>query len=86
MTSDEQEALSRAHDSSAIVILLRLTSGRFAVYNNARELCGIITPEYQDADIPEYTYVAIPWPPTGWRPPAKVPQRPTIDLKELDLI
>ena len=41
MTSDEQEALSRVY-SDDIIILLPLRSGRVAVFNSARTLCGMI--------------------------------------------
>lgn len=81
MTSDEQEALSRAHDSSAIVILIRLSSGRFAVFNNARELCGTLTRD-------ELAYAVTwwkQWPPLCWRAPAKAPEHPKVNLEELGL-
>lgn len=84
MDADEQEARSRAHDSDGIVILLRLRSGRFAVFNNARELCGFANPEWDplEGDDP-LTSITMLWPPECWRPPAT--QRPTVDLKELGL-
>lgn len=71
---DVQEALSRAH-SSGIVLILRLKSGRFAIFNNARELCGIV-------DDSELAWI---WPIECWHPPAAAPQRQTIDLEELGL-
>ena len=40
MTSDEQEALSKRYGNE-IIILLPLSSGNVAVFNSARELCGI---------------------------------------------
>lgn len=40
MTPDEQEALSRKY-SDDVIILLPLKSGHVAVFNSARELCGI---------------------------------------------
>ena len=43
MTKDEQEALSRLY-SDDVIRLLPLSSGAIAVFNNARELCGIIHP------------------------------------------
>lgn len=42
MIKDEQEALSRKY-SNDVIILLRLSSGNLAVFNNARELTGITT-------------------------------------------
>ena len=41
MTPDEQEALSRVY-SNDVMILLPLSSGSIAVFNNARTLCGIV--------------------------------------------
>lgn len=69
MTADEQEALSRCYGND-IILILPLTSGRIAVFNNARKLCGIVE-RVEDA-------------PAAWRAPAK-PQR-GVDLKELGLI
>ncbi len=43
MTRDEQEALSRLY-SDDIIRLLPLSSGAVAVFNNARDLCGILPP------------------------------------------
>jgi hypothetical protein len=46
MTPDEQEALSRLY-SDDVIQLLPLKSGAVAVFNNARELCGILPDQYQ---------------------------------------
>lgn len=82
--SDIQEALSRRY-SDSVAVVLRLRSGRYAIYNNLRELCGI-------ADSLEE------WPPAVWRAPTppkkpaavmtlpRKPSKPVIDLKELDLL
>jgi hypothetical protein len=40
MTPDEKEALSRKYGRD-VIILLPLRSGKFAVFNSARELCAI---------------------------------------------
>lgn len=76
MTHDEQEALSRAHSNDMIYILL-LRSGNVAVFNRARELCGIIeTP----ATLGDMRAV--------WFPPASPPaqrSRPTPTLEDLGL-
>lgn len=72
MTRDEQEALSRAH-SDDVIRLLPLKSGAVAVFNNARDLCGIL---------PENTFTIMEaW--QMWYPPK---QAPTIDLEELGLL
>jgi hypothetical protein len=41
MTSDEQEALSRKYGND-MIMLLPLKSGRIAVFNAERTLCGIV--------------------------------------------
>lgn len=85
---DIQEALSHRYSNKAIVVL-KLKSGRFAIFNNTRELCGIVWSLEQ-------------WPPPCWREPlgagtadeivARFAPKPSpkpqlkIDLKELGLI
>lgn len=69
MTADEQEALSRRY-ANDVVIILKLASGRFAVFNNARELCSIVDLE-------------VSWPPSDWRPPKEVK---AVDLTDLGLV
>ena len=44
MTQDEQEALSKKYGTE-VVMLLPLKSGKIAIFNSARELCGIIDGE-----------------------------------------
>lgn len=41
MTSDEQEALSRKYSAEAAIVL-RLSSGRFAIFNRGYELHKIV--------------------------------------------
>lgn len=71
MPPETQEALSRRY-SDDIVILLQLENGNIAVFNNAREFCGVVTSLET-------------WPPSCWKPPAKAEPK-TVDLKELGLI
>jgi hypothetical protein len=47
MTSDEQEARSIYFGHSAIIVV-PLSSGNWAVFNRANELCGIV-PAFADA-------------------------------------
>lgn len=79
---DIQEALSLRYSDNAIVVL-QLRSGNFAIFNNTRELCGVV--ESLDR-----------WPPTCWHTPplARVvtlfqpkpsASKARIDLKELGL-
>ena len=72
MTPDEQEALSRLY-SDDIIRLLPLSSGAVAVFNNARELCGILPSA--DFTILEAWHT--------WNPPKKTP---AVDLQELGLL
>ena len=80
MTPDEQEALSRLY-SDDVIRLLPLKSGAVAVFNNARDLCGIIpAPDgqlYGNRDTPLFEIVRT------WYPPKRAPAP---DLKELGLI
>lgn len=78
MNKDEQEALSRAH-SDDVIRLLPLSSGAVAVFNNARELCSIMT-ETNNSICCGITIDEIK---EVWFPPKKPP---AIDLKELGLI
>jgi hypothetical protein len=50
MTSDEQEAQSRKY-SDDVVILLPLSSGKVAVFNNARQLERIVDPPVTDLSV-----------------------------------
>lgn len=52
---DIQESLSLRY-SDRIVVVLQLRSGNYAIYNNLRELCGVV--ESLDR-----------WPPVVWRAP-----------------
>jgi hypothetical protein len=72
---DVQEALSRRY-SDDIALVLPLKSHKLAIFNNARDLCGIIT-------ISELFKI---W--EVWHPPAAAPTltKPPVDLEELDLI
>lgn len=77
MDPDTQEALSRRY-ADTVVIMLPLRSGKLAVFNNARELCGFIE---GGAD----------WPPSCWVPPKKRPlaaeaKTSSALLKDLGLI
>lgn len=84
---DIQEALSLRY-SDQVVILLRLRSGNFAVYNNMRELCGVAPAYHGITDREEQAFNE--WPPPCWRPPPPPPIRRTakvaIDLEELGLL
>lgn len=82
MTSDEQEALSRAH-SDDVIRLLPLRSGAIAVFNNARELCGIIKEDDLLYNPTTEAYTVWACAVNIWYPPKKAP---AIDLKELGLI
>lgn len=70
MTTDEQEALSRAHGRDAIV-LIPLRSGNIAVYNAKRELCGIVE-DWAEAQ-------------SVWRPPQDY-RKTIVSLEELGLL
>lgn len=75
---DVQEALSRRH-APEVVRLLRLRSGRFAIFNHAGDLCGIVSGVV--------TSLTWGWPPPCWHPATKPPEpkAPPIDLKDLGL-
>ncbi len=81
MTKDEQEALSRLY-SDDIIRLLPLSSGAVAVFNNARDLCGIIT-EIKDDEAYRDEYTVWEQVQKLWYPPKRAP---TVDLEELGLI
>lgn len=76
MTTDEQEALSRKY-SDDVILLLPLKSGSWAVFNNARELCGFINAR---DDIFQNRLSGV------WHPPAKPAAQPAVDLTELGLL
>jgi hypothetical protein len=84
---DVQEALSRRY-SDDIIMLLPLKSERIAVFNAARELCGIAehthadTGIYKARDLHVWQLIQV------WKPPAAAPTltKPPVDLEELDLI
>jgi hypothetical protein len=80
MTKDEQEALSRLY-SDDIIRLLPLKSGAVAVFNNARDLCGIIERTSEITNEGEATV----WEQVieVWYPPKKPP---AVDLEELGLV
>lgn len=88
---DIQEALSLRY-SDQVVILLRLRSGNFAVYNNMRELCGVFDGALHErkTDGQGGFWYAVGWPPPCWRPPPPPPIRRaakvSIDLEELGLL
>lgn len=74
MTKDEQEAMSRLY-SDDVIRLLPLKSGAVAVFNNARDLCGILHPR----EIPS----ALEAIKELWYPPKKAPD---VSLEELGLL
>jgi hypothetical protein len=78
MTKDEQEALSRLY-SDDIIRLLPLKSGAVAVFNNARDLCGIIPHEPLSRE-QAYWFQKLK---AVWYPPKKPP---AVDLEELGLV
>jgi hypothetical protein len=89
---DIQEALSRRY-SDSVVVILRLKSGRYAIFDNLRALCGVVDSLEEQ------------WPPECWRAPPppsqqvtkspktkyeverlpRKPAQPPINLKELGL-
>lgn len=77
MSPDEQEARSRRLSNDRI-ILLPLSSGAIAVFNNAGELCGIIEEAFANRwhfrDLMEM-----------WHPPAQREAKPRPTLEELGL-
>ena len=74
MTRDEQEALSRLY-SDDVIRLLPLSSGAIAVFNNARDLCGILNAE--DSLRVRAHVLPVFYPPRA---------QPPVDLDELGLI
>jgi hypothetical protein len=72
MSPDEQEAKSRRY-SNDVVLLLRLASGRVAIFNNARELDRIIEPPPFDLSVKPVT------------PPKSLPSSPLFSTDDLDL-
>jgi len=74
-TLEGREALS-LRMGTMLVPILRLSTGRYAVFNHAYELCGIIDTLSE-------------WPPSCWHPAAKVeiaPLSPSINLHDLGLL
>jgi hypothetical protein len=76
MSPDEMEARSRRYSNERI-ILLPLSSGALAVFNNGGDLCGIIEPPFD-----EWRYSDLI---AMWHPPARTPSRPRPTLEELGL-
>ena len=79
MTADEQEALSKKY-GNGVIILLPLSSGNVAVFNSARELCGIVDRK-QNSDSLRHMQAL-------WFPPKKQEEKePTAKLlKNLGLL
>ena len=75
-TEEGREALSSRY-SRATIHIFQLTSGRFAIFNTAWDLCGIA----DSLDV---------WPPACWYPyvPKALPPPPpvNIDLHDLGLL
>ena len=69
-TPEGRAALSKAH-SAEVVCVLRLDSGRFALYDHAKHLVRIITAD-------EFAALAAGWPP--------FPKAPPIDLSDLGIL
>jgi len=77
-TPEGRAALSRAH-SAEMVCVLRLEDGSFALYNHAKHLQMIVTPEH-------FVELLGAWPPF---PPLRAPARPkpsVIDLQDLGIL
>jgi len=74
-TPEGRAALSRAHSAEAVLVL-RLESGNFALYNHAKHLQRIVTPK-------EFHELLGAWPPFE---PLRAPKRPVIDLSELGIL
>lgn len=75
MSPDEQEALSRRFGDD-IIILLPLRSGKIAVFNAARTLCGIRDQVWLDTNMKT---------PDCWYAPAKPPKGADFSLEDLGL-
>jgi len=77
---DDQEVLSRKY-SDDLVLLLPLASGRIAVLNSARELCGYLDVTTAFADMLRIRIGAV------WRRPTPtLPISKHIDLADLGLL
>jgi len=74
-TPEGREALSRAHSAEAVLVL-RLSDGSFALYNHAKHLQMIVTPE-------QFHELLGAWPPF---PPLRAPARPKVDLSDLGIL
>jgi len=71
-TPEGREALSRAHSAEAVLVL-QLKDGLFALYNHAKHLQRIVTPQ-------EFVELLGAWPPF---PPLA---RPKVYLSELGIL
>jgi len=79
LTVDEQEALSRRY-SNDMVSFLVLRSGNVAVFNSARELCGVVeAPRYGGEPLINANVRAV------WFPPNASKEFVPLNLEELDL-
>ncbi len=68
MTTEEQEALSGRYGND-IILVLPLRSGNVAVFNSARELCGIVeAPRYGGEPLINANVHAVWFPPAGQKP------------------
>lgn len=74
-TVEGREALSRSHSAEAVGIL-RLTNGRFALYDHAKHLRMIVEPH-------ELIELVGAWPPF---PPLRAPGKPKVDLSDLGIL
>lgn len=70
-TPDGREALSRAHGTQGVVVI-RLSSGKFAIYNDIKQLQGIVESLEE-------------WPPPCWKPRVRQERPETRLLTEDDL-
>jgi len=70
-TPEGREALSRVHSHETIPVL-QLSTGRYAIFNHAWELCGIADSLAQ-------------WPPTCWHAKEPIPPSDSLDLPRLTL-
>lgn len=74
-SAEGREALSRAHSAEAVGVL-RLANGTFALYDHAKHLQRIVTPE-------QFHELLGAWPPF---PPLRAPPRPKVDLSDLGIL
>jgi len=79
LTTDEQEALSQRYGND-IILVLPLRSGNVAVFNSARDLCGIVeTPRYGGEPLINASVYST------WFPPNEPKTFTPLNLEELDL-